>query len=374
MIISDKLFHNLLSLIGIYGDRCKPCVKIISMFIIFLYHTSMIFYLVASCKFILYKNFKIGLTFLFLGLNSTFIWSTLFMKRKKILALILKMYYFRKQCNIRSASLFFDRLIITTMILVLFTLSEVQFLMATYDSKNVQEFWTLQLKISEGIPLIMFNIITGLLYFVGFSFPIVMTFIFSVMLSKCTEILQFYSKSLQTQILGTSNNELTKLFTDFLQMKKVVSEMIEVTNFTLLLIVVYSLFIIFASIYNIMQFKDAVTYAVLLDTLFSFLSGITILLMCSISSSMIPESLSEIRQIARERINEHVLSIVPSISKNALLCLRRIETEKIIYVSVYGLFRLTKSFILSATGMIFTYDLLIINTFLDPYNNTLSRK
>ena len=83
---------------------------------------------------------------------------------------------------------------------------------------------------------------------------------------------------------------------------------------------------------------------------------------------MIPENLNKIRQTAREKINEQVFNLCAWIPQNIFLCLRRIETEKLVYISVFGALRLTKSFILSAVGSIFTYDLLIINTFFNQTN------
>ena len=365
MVINDEYFYNLLSVIGIYGGQKELCVKVMSIFIVFLYHISIIFCAIGASVFMLQVNFKLGLSYIFQALNSVLIWSTLFMKREKISALILEMHHFRKQCNIRNTFPYSARIFICTIILVLFILCEEYILIATYDSPYLQEFFKHHLKISEGIPFLIFTLFTGLIFFVEYSLPIIMTFILTLMLMKSAEILQFYSRSLQTEFHSITS---TNFFADFLKVTKMLREMIEVVN--LLLIVVYSLFCIFTSLYNIMQFKDDVTHTVIVDTLFGFISGVTILLMYSVSSSMIPENLSEIRQIARERINEHVLNLIPPIPQNALLYLRRMETEEIIYVSVYGLFRLTKSFILSATGMIFTYDLLIINAFLDPYNNT----
>lgn len=114
-----------------------------------------------------------------------------------------------------------------------------------------------------------------------------------------------------------------------------------------------------------MQFKDVHFNTETGFVIFTFISGITMLLMYSIFSSTIPEELSEIKLAAREIIDEHIFNPVPNMQQNILLYLKRIETGKVTYICVYGLFRLTKSFILSAIAMIFTYDLLIINAFLD---------
>ena len=78
---------------------------------------------------------------------------------------------------------------------------------------------------------------------------------------------------------------------------------------------------------------------------------------------MIPEKISELKMTAREKINQHIFGCIPPILEHLLLCLKRLETEEIAYISVYGMFRLTKTFILSLIGIILTYELLIINAF-----------
>ena len=85
----------------------------------------------------------------------------------------------------------------------------------------------------------------------------------------------------------------------------------------------------------------------------------------SVISSMIPEKLSDIKVIARKILNQHACGDIPWIPQDVLLCLERVEAEESIYISVCGSFHLSKSFILSAIGTILTYDLLIINAFLD---------
>ena len=47
-----------------------------------------------------------------------------------------------------------------------------------------------------------------------------------------------------------------------------------------------------------------------------------------VSSSVIPENFDEVRLTACEKINEHSFGLIPPISQNALLCLRRMEMEK----------------------------------------------
>lgn len=126
-------------------------------------------------------------------------------------------------------------------------------------------------------------------------------------------------------------------------------------SYPLFFIVFYTLSYIFVILYDIIQFKDVfLNVTILADATLTFVSSVTMLVMFSVSCSMIPETLSEIRLSARNKINEHVFSLTSSIPKNALLCLSKIESEEIIYVSLCGMFHLKKAFNLTAVRVIFT--------------------
>ena len=143
-----------------------------------------------------------------------------------------------------------------------------------------------------------------------------------------------------------------------------VYEMFEILNSPLFSL--YSLFFndYFVGLYDFFLFKNDAICVSLANVVFAFIVSELMLVMYSFCSSMIADKMCKIKQTARETINEYNCGLIPPLSQNVLLCLRRIETEKTIHISVYGTFRLTKSFILSAIGIIFTYDLLIINAFL----------
>lgn len=85
-----------------------------------------------------------------------------------------------------------------------------------------------------------------------------------------------------------------------------------------------------------------------------------IMLVCfTIYSSMIPEKLTEIRLTVRKFLNKYGHN--RSLSEKNLFCLTRIESEEIVHISVCGMFYMTRYYILSASGALLTYGLLIIN-------------
>ena len=70
----------------------------------------------------------------------------------------------------------------------------------------------------------------------------------------------------------------------------------------------------------------------------------------------------------KTKVRKRYLTSITCVAENVLQFLRRIEIEEIIYMFVGGLLCLSRSFILTATGTIFTYDLLIMNAFLHDKN------
>ena len=70
----------------------------------------------------------------------------------------------------------------------------------------------------------------------------------------------------------------------------------------------------------------------------------------------------------KTNVRKRYLSSITCIAENAILLRRRVEAEESIYMSVGGVFGLSRSFILTAIGAILTYDLLIISAFLNDKN------
>ena len=72
----------------------------------------------------------------------------------------------------------------------------------------------------------------------------------------------------------------------------------------------------------------------------------------------------------KTKLRKRYLTSITCIAENVLFRLRKTETEELIHMSICGLFHLSKFFILTAIGTLFTYDFLIINVFLDDKNKS----
>ena len=249
--------------------------------------------------------------------------------------------------------------------LVFFILCHTEYLVTDTDSHDFYDIWLLHSRITDERFWIICIITTNMFNFLMMFFPVLVTFVLSSTWYKFAEVLEYINNVLQTSTFTKLKWKNFQCFEDFIEISNILREMNIILNYPIFFLVIYSLVTIFISFCNFILLKDFLDYTLLLDIALTFASSIVVLLMYCICGSKIPEKLSEIRLTVRVKINRHVFGLTPPISQSALLCLRRMEMENLIYITVCGTFRLTKSFIFLANGTIFTYDLLIINVFPD---------
>ncbi|GFY62865.1 hypothetical protein TNIN_278951 [Trichonephila inaurata madagascariensis] len=75
------------------------------------------------------------------------------------------------------------------------------------------------------------------------------------------------------------------------------------------------------------------------------------------SSSKIPENMSKVKATVEVMLDEN--TFLSTDEKKAQFFLKRIEKKSVIYLSVFGMVDLKRSFLLSAFGTLFTYGILI---------------
>ena len=111
--------------------------------------------------------------------------------------------------------------------------------------------------------------------------------------------------------------------------------------------------------YVLVKKNEFFKVGIITETILNGVYGFLMIFLYSVSSSVIPEKLAEIRNTAKYFITKYGNS--PFISRNALFYLKRIEKEDAIYISACGMFKFTRKFVLSAIGITLTYNLLLIN-------------
>ena len=361
MVISDETMNNLLALAGIRIGHRKYWVSLLATSFILLYFVSEMYVIVSCFYHMFYFSFKNGFPVFFLSTNSMFIWCSLFLRRKKNSTFIQNLYQYRKRYVIEQKTSKYISIVIILLSLLMFLWPQTQHFHTDTVTQHLLKFWSHGFEIPDRNLRISIIIFINFAYFVAFSFPVFDAFIINVMLYKCAEMLKFYNKLLQFRLSKPNKYRNFELLWDFFNIKKLLSKMIKIMNYTLFFIIIFSLNNIFGLLYYIIQFKFVFNYTVFAGASFCFISSSITLVTLSVCSSFIPENLSEIRLTVRQNINEHVFKLKPPFTKNTLRCLQRIESEEIIYVSVCNMFLLTKSFILTTIGIIFTYCLLFVN-------------
>ena len=366
MVISDKTLINLLAIIGIYIDSVDRHIKFLSILIVVCYYASAIYFFKMISN-IMSSHFLVFISYLLLNILSMLIWFSLFLKRTEISVIIHELFHYRKR-YVRYDTSVLKQKITVILTSVFFILNQ---LLHHFDDEkkatNHLKFWSVGFEIPEGYLRTIFIIIINLVSSIENLFPVFMTFILCIILHKWAETLQLYNYFLQHHLCSVNKHLNMRLFTDFVKMVTILREMNQVLRYPLLLMILYSLVIIFVSWYDLLTWKD-LPYSVFINVLMHISSGLLMLVIYSVCCSMITDNLNKIKLTASKKINEYIFGLRASIPQKALLCLKRIEMEKTIYISVFGVFHLTKGFILTAIGSIFTYDLLIINIFM-PQNN-----
>ena len=128
MVISDKMFSNFLTTIGIHDIQNRQCIKIISVFILIIYQFSIVYFMVPFCHYTWQKNLKEGIIFLSLLANSIFIWCSLYIRRRKLSPFIRKVYHYRKLYKIAYNASTSMHIMLTTSVLILLMLSQIPIL------------------------------------------------------------------------------------------------------------------------------------------------------------------------------------------------------------------------------------------------------
>lgn len=369
-MISDKNLFNLLTFIGVFDDHSKLCKKIFVILFLTFYYASVILVVAIHCLNLLFHQPVTCILYLSFNVLAMLIWFLLFVRRKKVSAIIHKLYSYRKQyAAVECSSPLLQKMSIILSLMIFMLYQSLHHFEQELMVPGALEYWTLGFKIANTKAKFTVTILINVVNFTRNAFPVLMTFILSTMLYKWSETLNLYKKHLQLQLRTVSRCENADLLLDFIKMTNCIRKMNTVLNYPLFNIILYSVVGLFVSLHDLMTWMHA-TYTECMSIVMYLMWSVLMLMMYSICSSMIPESLNEIRLIVNEKINEHVFGLVPPISQTILICLRRIETQKIIYITVFGMFRLTKSFILAAIGIAFTYDLLIISTFMDDNSKT----
>lgn len=281
-------------------------------------------------------------------------------RRKHISNALFQTYYYQKRYYALKKR---SSCIISLMIIIIlsspFLACIFTQIIVDFETENMI-FWTLHFEIHNMIwkRIVLFN--AHFAYFFScVCFPFYLTFSLSVLLYRCSEVLNNYNAALQFQ-LQTKANENIEILENFFGIIMFVQNINEVLSILSFLIVAYSLQGVFSVLLTPSLDKIYISNLVyIIAVIYNFICSIVMIIAYTICSSMIPKEFTKIRKTAREFTNKRGYS--HGVTKQNIFYLKRIESEKVVYISVCELFPLTRSFILSALGTILTYGLLVAN-------------
>lgn len=363
MVKTDSILWHILAITGLnfVNKRLGLIEKGIRTFFMFCFVISLLQYTVVNVCLIKLKVYKESIVRFLFPLNSVLMWYICYSKRSDISNVLLKVYRLRKFFYITSKKLQFWIVIILTFIGLV-----MPFLTCIYNQiiMNFRMFdlvmWTFEYQIEYGIWLRVLIFCTQFSTFIlNFSFPFYLMFCICVLFYRCSEALSGYNRFLRIQLHKTTKGD-TRNFAEFFEIVMFLQKLNKTLTQLSFFFILHCLEGIFAVLFAVsLQEIIKITIAQVVNFAYCGILSIIMLVHFSICSSKIPEKLMEIKRTVRNFLNSCGYS--HSISQQNLFYLTRIETEDIVYVSVCGMFHVTRSYILSALGLLLTYGLLIIN-------------
>ena len=364
IIEKDKVLWRILAIIGINlsNYRLRTHEMLLSYFILLSYSFLALHWMSASTFYMYNRNILGGLSYFLVAAVPVVIWLLLNKKKKRISCIVEKLYIYRKQYMKEDNRPYminnFIIIMISSIVLIPSCL-----LVLLPDTKLKTDFWLFKYEIKDNI---LHKIFIFYCYFFLYAHCIMNLF---VIFSLCTlfyrwgEVLCSYRKLLKFHLRGETQNKTTEILKDFFNIINILRKLDQIISYPSFLIIFYALGMFFISLYAIaLNKKDFMSStASLVEFTFTASSGLIIIFMYSLSSSMIPEKIVEIKNTARKYINKHEDNNFQL--QSVIFYLRRIETEENVYISACGLFYINRQFILTAIGVTLTYDLLILNLY-----------
>lgn len=348
----DMFLWQTLALIGLNFTNHKLglVAKIFRIFYITGYIISLLYFAAVNLSFIGKQLYKKSIVSFLLSIFSGLMWYIAFYKRKDISYIVLHVYQKRKRY--RDSKKTVDCIVISLMIFIIV----IPFVSCIFN--NTENFENLDVTpLTLGFQVqnkIWKRIFVLYAEFADFglcsAFPFYLTVSICILYYRCSEILSGYKAILCIQLCTVSKETLGN-YIEFFCIVNLIRKLNETFTHVSFFIILYH----FEAILNVILkisiegFYGSKLIHVFNRTYYDF----------TICCSLIPEKLLEIKTIVKNFINIHRYS--QRISEQNLFYLMRIENEDIVQITICGMFYVTRSYILTALGIMLTYGLLIIN-------------
>ena len=357
----DKFLWHVLAVIGLnfINHRFRIYEKCFRLLLINLGIFSLIYFALINAFKIRNKQYKEGVSFLLLPLNSALIWYFAYSRKKEIAALVLQIYSLHKKFKTsRKSSKYITPFIILTLIIP-YIICIVNQKFIHLKLKKFPEF-AFDCEVSSMIwkRIIIFYANIAFLVFCV-CFPFYLTISFSILFLRCSDVFSGYKRVLERELKkkAIKNIKVLKTFFDITNTARCLTDQLKNVSF---FIIFYGLAGIFTIILRISLGKFlSYDYGYIIFVMYHIACSILIVLSYTLCGSSISESMMEVKRTVREFLNG--CNYQNFAEQQSIYYLKRIESEEVVYISVCGLLYLTRSFLLTATGAIITYGLLIIN-------------
>lgn len=322
-------------------------------------------YFVATSLFLLQNNprYKESITYVLSPIYSGLLWYLAYSRKRAISNAVTEAYRYRK---LYCASKKPFHLKITFLIAVFFVshwfICILELIFRDFETFSLG-FWAFGYEIHNKNWKRLFKLY---LYFADFAFNSGFSFYFTIctciLFYRCSEMLLEYKKLLRIHLRtrNINGNGIEDLLAMFFCISKLLRNLSNTFSHISFCIIVYNLKSIFGQILaisNRFMYSGSIWYIIIF--LYYSTRSIVVIVSFTVCSSMIPERLLEIRTFIRDILNccdyNHL------ISKRSLYFMRRIENQDIVYISACGVLSVSRNFILSAIGLMLTYELLILN-------------
>lgn len=354
--MDKNIIFCVLAVFGLHfsGKKLKTYRKWLLNFVMALYHLIVIHILLATVlDFKDIKDIKRKLPFIVISCECILIWILFYQRKNLIRKSILQIKTYKKQLNIFENKRFtYLVTIITISILFLpYINCAISFKFNISSFILNDKYWTYGYKayyreiISHISDFLHFNI--------SICFPMLSALLLNLIMYSWAEILKHYNNLLQNCLCDSSFFENNNFLQLYFHIYNNLLDLNEILNYPTFVLIMFCFLYIYITLYY--AFSDNTFH---FNLLFCLICGCEILISLTLCASLIPEYLQNISTTAGQLIEKFSPDFHNSLF---MLYLKRMEEKRIICISSCGMIHLKKKFMLSAAGVILTYELLIIN-------------
>lgn len=357
----DHILWHILATTGLnyVNIKLSPLAKCFRMLLIIGFMISLIYIRGEILLYIERKLYKEVIIRLLSYVYSGIIWCIAYSKRRAISYIVLQVYQKQTCYNTSKKTKDFIVMSVVIVALVITFVSCVLNIISNFEIVN-NGFSDIGIKTEKKILMNILIISIQVAVFEVFpGFLFLLTICLSILFYRCSELLFGYKTFIRIQLhtisKGTIENYIE--FFHIIDLLRKLNKALSSLSFFIILCYLQSILnvIITSSLQGIFEFHviDIADFAC------NNICNVVLFIYFTICSSLIPENIIEIQSIVKNFVNIHRYSHF--ISEQDLFYLTRIENADVVYISVGGMFNVTRSYIMTVLGLMFTYGLVIIN-------------